>query len=202
MGNKIYKKKFSQPKDEQLPKLRGDWGNSNKFGRSENSFQKNKNPKIERLKLLNKKEEKEIIDKLDNQFGIKQIPGKIFMRGKQRLFLYLGSFDEENIRELEKIVFVERAGVYFGKIEEYGIRLSIEGTQIMKEEITKNIVELKKDEMETWMMGHEVLKKSGFRGFVIMKYKSDMLGTGKASTEKITNFIPKSRRLRDRTIEK
>jgi len=29
-----------------------------------------------------------------------------------------------------------------------------------------------------------------------------LLGTGKASEEKITNFIPKSRRLRDRSIEK
>jgi len=202
MGNKINKKGFSQPKEEQLQKLRRDGGSSKKFGRIENFLQKNQNPKIERLKLLNKREEKEIINKLNEQFGIKQIPGKLFMRGKQRIFLYIGSFDEENIRELEKIVFVERAGVYFGKIEEYGIRLSIEGTQIMKEEITKNIVELKKDEMQTWMMGHEVLKKSSFRGFVIIKYKNDMLGTGKASTEKITNFIPKSRRLRDKTIEK
>jgi len=33
-----------------------------------------------------------------------------------------------------------------------------------------------------------------------MKYENDMLGTGKASEEKITNFIPKSRRLKDKTI--
>src|SRR3989344_3936107 len=89
-----------------------------------------------------------------------------------------------------------------GVVKEYGIRLSIEGSQILKNEITKNLVELNKEEVETWMMGHELIKKTGINGFVIMKYEKDMLGTGKASSDKITNFIPKSRRLKDRSIEK
>ena len=93
-------------------------------------------------------------------------------------------------------------GVYLGKIEEYGIRLSIEGSQILKKEISKNFVELNYEETQTWMMGHEVIKKTGITGFVIIKYKEDLLGTGKASIEKITNFIPKSRRLKDRNVEK
>jgi len=172
--------------------------------KKENKINKKKfsPPKINRLRIICGKEEKEIINKLNEQFGIKKIPGKLFMRGKERIFFYKGNFDKEKIQELEKIVFIERVGVYFGKIEEYGIRLSIEGSQIMKNEISKNIVELTKEEMQTWMMGHEVLKKSGLRGFVIMKYGEDMLGTGKASEEKITNFIPKSRRLRDKSIKK
>ncbi len=160
------------------------------------------NPHIENLKLIDGKERELIIKKLDEQFGIKKIPGMILMRGHERIFLFQGNFDEEKIRALEEISFVERTGVYLGKIEEYGIRLSIEGSQILKDEIKKNVVELNKDEMEMWMMGHEVLKKTGTTGFVIVKYQSDMLGTGKASVEKITNFIPKSRRLKDKSIEK
>jgi len=50
-------------------------------------------------------------------------------------------------------------------------------------------------------MGYEIRKKTGLKDYVVMKYKDDMLGTGRASEEKITNFIPKSRRLRDRNIE-
>ncbi|MDP3966483.1 MAG: hypothetical protein Q8Q04_03050 [archaeon] len=157
---------------------------------------------ISDLKIIEGKEKKEIFDKLNLQFGIKKIPGKIFMRGKEKIFLFQGSFDEEKIRELEKISFIERVGVYLGKIEEYGIRLSIEGAQILKNEITKNVIILDEEEMKTWMMGHEVIKKTGITGFVILKYKEDMLGTGKASIDKITNFIPKSRRLKDRSIEK
>ena len=159
-------------------------------------------PESQGLHAIKGKERKEFIEKLDEQFGIKKIPGELFRRGKERIFLFSGSFDEDKIRKLEKISFVERAGVYLGKIEEFGIRLSIEGSEILKSQISKNVIELDDKEKDTWMMGHEVLKKTGFTGFVIIKYKSDMLGTGKASAEKITNFIPKSRRLKDRNVEK
>ena len=159
-------------------------------------------PAIQNLKFITGKEKKEIMEKLNEQFGIKKISGKLFRRGKERIFLFEGDFDEKKIKKLEKITFVERAGVYLGKIEEYGIRLSIEGTQILKNEITKNIIELTKEEKETWMKGHEVLRKNKTTGFVIIKYQDEMLGTGRASAEKITNFIPKSRRLKDKSIEK
>lgn len=156
----------------------------------------------EQLKIFTEKEKRDFIKKLNEQFGIKKIPGTLIKRGKERIFLFQGNLDEKKIRELEKISFVERAGLYFAKEEDYGIRISIEGSQITKNEITKNVVELNKEEMQTWMMGHEVLKKTGLNGFVIIKYMGDMLGTGKASEEKITNFIPKSRRLKDKSIEK
>lgn len=155
---------------------------------------------IEKLKIIEGKELKNFIEKLNEQFGITKIPGKVIMRGKERVFLFTGDFTEKELRELEKATFVERAGTYIAKIEERGIRLSIEGSEIFKDQITKNIVELNEEEMNTWMMGHEVLKKSETTGFVIIKYENDMLGTGKASVEKITNFIPKSRRLKDKTI--
>lgn len=36
------------------------------------------------------------------------------------------------------------------------------------------------------------------KGFIVMKNNDDYLGCGKASETKITNFIPKSRRLKNR----
>ena len=157
---------------------------------------------IENIKILKGKERKEILDSLKTQFGIEKFNGTLLQRGKERIFLYEGNFDEEDLKKLEKITFIERAGIYLGKLEDHKMRLSIEGSQILKNEIKKNIVELDDQEKDIWMMGHEILKKTGLNGFVIMKYKEDLLGTGKASEEKITNFIPKSRRLRDRSIEK
>lgn len=164
-------------------------------------MKKNQKPIIPNLEILEGKKRKEIIDRLNEQFGIKEIPGMLLVRGKERIFLFTGNYNEEKLRKLEEVSFVERAGVYLGKVEEKGIRLSIEGSEILKDQIKKCVVELNKEEMQTWMMGHEVLKESGKTGFVIIKYKDDMLGTGKASAEKITNFIPKSRRLKDKTIE-
>ncbi|MEK6819646.1 MAG: hypothetical protein AABY03_00410 [Nanoarchaeota archaeon] len=152
------------------------------------------------MKILNEKQKKEIEEKLEERFGIKEIPGKIVMRGGERLFLYSGNLDEEKIREIEETVFIERVGIYFAKIEENGeMRLSIEGTQILREQIKKNIFILNEEQLEKWMMGSELNIKSGMKGFVIMKYKDELLGTGKASEEKISNFIPKNRRLREKS---
>ena len=39
-------------------------------------------------------------------------------------------------------------------------------------------------------------KRARKHGFLAMKQKDDFLGTGKASAEKIGNFIPKNRRLK------
>ena len=48
------------------------------------------------------------------------------------------------------------------------------------------------------MKGQQLDIKTGKRGMIIMKYKENFLGTGKASEEKIGNFIPKSRRVKER----
>lgn len=151
---------------------------------------------IEPLRIIEGTQLENLKEKLNEQFGIKEIPGRIMLRGKERVFLFTGNITEENLRTLEQRTFVERAGTYIAKNVDGEYRLSIEGSQIFKNQITKNIVELTEVEMLEWMHGSEVLKETGIRGFAIMKYKEDMLGTGKASEAKITNFIPKSRRLK------
>lgn len=150
------------------------------------------------LKILNKNQKKEIENLLKKQFGIDKIPGIIVRRGEERLFLFSGDFDEKQIRRLERNVIIERIGVYFATVIGNEIRLSIEGSQALKSQIKKNIFSLNSDQAEEWMKGRELLVKTGKRGFLIMKYKDDFLGTGKASEEKIGNFIPKSRRLKNR----
>ena len=153
---------------------------------------------MNRLKILNKNEKREIENKLKKQFGIQNIPGIIVKRSEERLFLFSGNFNKRQIKKLEDLVIIERIGVYFANIFGGEIRLSIEGSQILKDQIKKNIFELDKEQAEEWMMGRELLIKTGKRGFLIMKYNDDFLGTGKASQEKIGNFVPKSRRLKNR----
>ena len=152
------------------------------------------------LKILNKKQKQEILNKLGEQFGIKEISGELFMMGKEKLFLFSGSFTYREIKKLEKLTIIERIGVYFAKIDERSnsLRLSIEGVQILKDQINKNIFEIPEELVEQWMKGRELNIKTGKKGFVVMKYDDDFLGTGKASEEKIGNFIPKVRRLREK----
>ena len=152
---------------------------------------------MNRLKILNKNEKKEIVNKLSKQFGVEEVPGLILRRGAERLFLFQGSFNEGQIKKLEDKVPVDKVGVYFAKIIKDEIKLSIEGTHLLKNQIQKNIFQLTKQQAEQWMKGQELNIQTGKKGFLVMKYKNDFLGCGKASEKKIGNFIPKSRRLKN-----
>jgi len=196
------------------------------------------------IHFFTKQETQKILTKLHEQFGINEIPGILLRIGQERIFLYQGSLNEKEIKELEKNISIERLGIYFAKIQNDEIRLSIEGVNILKGQIKNNIFELNKEQIEEWMKGKELLfedienfnkpklkvnnkipseeyningtpvseqsepvqeweggnkiitKKP--RRFIIMKYKGDFVGTGKASELKISNFIPKSRRLKEK----
>lgn len=153
---------------------------------------------MEYIKILAAQEKKQIEQKLNQQFGIKEIPGKIVMRGAERLFFFTGEINEAEIRKIEDIIPIEKIGVYFAKLINDDMKLTIEGTQILHSQINKGIFEINDTQAEEWMMGRELSIKTGLRGFVVIKNRSDLLGCGKASQDKITNFIPKSRRLKNR----
>lgn len=148
------------------------------------------------LKILNSKEKQEIVNILNKQFGIEQIDGMIIKIGEERLFLFDGGLNEKELRKIESIVQIERIGVYFGKFQNDMIRLSIEGVQLLQNQIKRNIFEIPEDQIENWLMGQDLLIETGKRNFLIMKYKEDLIGMGKASESKIGNYIPKSRRLK------
>lgn len=150
------------------------------------------------LKLFNKQEKEKFIRKLNEQFGITEIPWEIAKLGKERIIVFSGNISEKEIQNIDRISRIEGIGLYFAKIDEktQDIRLSIEGVQLVQNQITKNIFELDEKLAEQWMMGQDLNIATGKKGFFIMKYKNDFLGTGKISAEKISNFIPKSRRLK------
>jgi len=161
---------------------------------------KKRKENLGRLKILNEKEKEKIQHKLNDQFGIQEIPGKIIMIGKERLFVFLGDLELKKILEFDKIGLIDKIGIYFAKFVEDSIRLSIEGTLLLKDQITKNIFEIDEDQMNQWMKGQDLQIKTGKKDFLIIKYKEDFLGCGKASKEKIGNFIPKNRRLKERIV--
>lgn len=149
------------------------------------------------LKFLDKNEKKELIQKLNEQFGIKEIPWPLIKWGNERIIIFSGNADEKEIEKIRELAIIEIIGLYFAK-EEYGLRLSIEATQLLKNQITKNIFELNEEQMNEWMKGHELNIQTGKKGFLVMKYKNDLLGCGKASENKISNFVPKERRIKER----
>ena len=150
------------------------------------------------IKILTEQDKKKIEKKVHEQFGVKELNGKILKLGEEKLFFFTGQIDEEEIRKIEQSAPIEKVGVYFAKLINEEIKLTIEGTQLLKEQITKGIFSINDKQAEEWMMGWELNIESGLRGFVVMKNNEDYLGCGKASEHKITNFIPKPRRLKNR----
>ena len=149
------------------------------------------------IKVLNSKEKHRIIEKLKERFGIKSIPYIIVQSGKERLRIASTSLSADKIKELSQNVNIESIGLYFATLVNDEIRLSIDATHLLKSQINKNILEISEKEKEEWLKGGDLQKKNNERGFVIIRYKEDLLGTGKLSEEKIGNFLPKERRVKD-----
>ena len=86
--------------------------------------------------------------------------------------------------------------MYFCDLEN-GIRLSIEGSQIIGPKATKNVVEINDEQVKQWLKGEdlEIEDKNNYSGFVIIKNKNDFLGTGKIKDNKILNYVNKGRRV-------
>jgi len=148
------------------------------------------------IKFLSNQEKEKLLRQLNSQFGIKELPWIVGKLGKERIILFSGDLSEKEILRMDEFGRVEGVGLYFAKEMPDGIRLSIEGTQLLKDQINKNIFELNEKQSEEWMLGQEIPVQIKEKGFMIMKFKDDFLGTGKASEGRITNFVPKPRRLK------
>jgi NOL1/NOP2/fmu family ribosome biogenesis protein len=150
------------------------------------------------LRFYTKQEKEKLVQQLNEQFGIKEIPWEVAKLGKERIILFSGDMSEKDLIKFDYLARIEGVGLYFAKIDEHtkDIRLSIEGANLLKDQITKNIFEMDEKQAEQWMLGQELNITTGKKGFFIMKFKDDILGTGKISENKISNFVPKSRRLK------
>ena len=87
---------------------------------------------------------------------------------------------------------INSLGVYFGVFEN-NFRLSIEGSQLIGDKITKSIIEL--EDPTKWLEGNNV-NADGENGLKIVKSGKDYLGTGQLKDGVLINYIPKERRIK------
>ncbi len=145
------------------------------------------------LKILNSKEIKEVLKLVENQWGAKLKLAYGFLKNnKGRVFLISRDISKIDISRLR----LNSVGMYFCEIDNKGIRLSIEGSQIVGQKATKNIVELSEEETKRWLKGEDLEKEcKDCSGFVILRHNNDFLGTGKCANGRILNYVSKSRRV-------
>ena len=145
------------------------------------------------LKVLNNKEIKEVLKLIEGQWGAKVKLDYGFLRNnKGRVFVVSKDIAKINTSKLR----LNSAGMYFCEIDSKGIRLSIEGSQIIGANASKNVVELNEGEARKWFKGEDLEKNcEKCSGFLIIKHKNDFLGTGKYANGKIMNYVGKTRRV-------
>lgn len=145
------------------------------------------------LKILNSREIKEIYGMIENQWGAKiKLDYGFLKNNKNRIFIISKDISKIDLSRLR----LNSAGMYFCEIDNKGIRLSIEGSQIIGANAAKNIVELDEEDAKKWFKGEDLQKEcKNCSGFVILRNKKDFLGTGKYSNGKIMNYVGKTRRV-------
>lgn len=142
------------------------------------------------VKILNSKEKKAILKIIKNQWNCEFKTDLTFLlTHKNRIYIINNNFSNIDISTLK----IDHLGSYFGELYPNNLRLSIEGSQLIGPLAKKNIIELNKEEMRSWLKGNDLQKKG--EGFIILKYKTDFIGCGTASLNTITNFVPKNRRI-------
>jgi len=148
------------------------------------------------LKLLKSSQKKKVLEKLNEQFGITNLPFLLIESGKEKLRAFSGTLNRDEIFELSKITNIETIGIYLAKHEEgKDIRLSIDACHLLKDQISKNIVLISPEDLKLWIRGHDLDIKTA-AGAVIIKSGDDFVGCGVSNSEKIYNYIPKERRIR------
>jgi len=144
-----------------------------------------------RQQPMNSKEVNKVLKQLKEQFDI-EFPKDyyFFKNNKGRIFLISKKLKDINLEKVR----VNELGLYFATIEKDGIRLSIEGSQLLKN-VKKNIIELNEKQFLEWLKGFDIEIEDKRQGYMIVKHKNYYCGSGKLKENKLHNFVPKSRRI-------
>ncbi|HLG24706.1 MAG TPA: hypothetical protein VI564_07295 [Candidatus Nanoarchaeia archaeon] len=148
---------------------------------------------MQQLKILNSKEIKEVTKLIGDQWDSDLKLDYGFLKSaKNRIFLINKEISKIDLTKLR----INSMGMYFCELDERGIRLSIEGSQLIGPHAKKNVVEINSLESRNWLRGEDLEKEClSISGSVIIKNKNDFLGCGKYNNGKILNFVSKTRRI-------
>jgi len=147
---------------------------------------------MQNLKVLERKDKKRFLELLKTQFNFKEKLDYVFLtNNKNKIFIVNKEIANINLDKIR----INSIGLYIAEFRNNEVRLSIEGSQIIGPSSDKNIIELDDKQARDWLKGNDIEITSKTKEFVILKHKNDYLGSGKATIDKILNFVPKTRRL-------
>jgi len=160
-----------------------------------------------RIQILDKTKKKKVLEGLGYLGELKM--NELFIRTGDRIRVFSGSLTNEQIMRFWSLFQIEGIGLYLAKDlqDKKGnreTRISLDGLHSIKEQITKGVLELEKNQIESWLKGNnlELSKEQrekylDLKGFVAIKYRDDFVGTARLTEQKaLLSFLPKERRVR------
>lgn len=144
-------------------------------------------------KFLNSKELKPIRKFLSEQFGFEEKLHYVFsITEKGDVYII-----NESMKEIDlSLLRTHTIGIYFGEWKKGQFRPSIEGSQIIGSQCTKNVYGVDEKLEKMWMYGLDIPHKGKTEGFVLVKGR-DFLGSGRVKEDKVLNHVPKGRRIHE-----
>lgn len=149
---------------------------------------------MQQLKILNSKEIKQILKLIEEQWDAELKVDYAFLQSpKNRVFIVNKDISKIDFSKLR----ANSIGMYFCEIDNVGIRLSIEGSQIVGPKAEKNVIKINDEQAKQWLKGEdlEIEDKKDYSGFLIIRHNNDFLGAGKYKDGKVLNYVSKSRRI-------
>ena len=150
---------------------------------------------IKNAEVLNSKRIKQILQLLKLQWNYSETFEYGFLQKENDLFLITRDLDKIDVQEVN----VNSLGMYFGELRHDTLRLSIEGSQIVGKNATKNVMELNNEQLQHWLRGDDmdvanIKGNYGDNNFVLIKHEKNFYGCGRVKDGTLLNFVPKSRR--------
>lgn len=148
-----------------------------------------------KVEFYNSKKRKELIEKLNSQFGVKTLVPIIFETGREKIRGFSGDLTIDEIYALNKITNIEFIGLYLFSQGLEDLRISFDGTTLFKDQFEHNVLLIDDDQLDKWIRGNS-LNMSVKKGMYIIKHNDDVFGCGISDGDRIINFVPKERRIR------
>lgn len=148
------------------------------------------------LKFLeyNSKELYKFFKEAVEEFGIKEekFAGYKYLLKNNDVYAIDKDYDDTELGKYERI------GFRFGIIDKkYSLTLHTQAIQLLGVYAEKNVYELTdKEELKVYLEGR-IIKKSGYKGQMIITYKGTVLGTAIASKDGIKSRFPRAKRTQD-----
>jgi NOL1/NOP2/fmu family ribosome biogenesis protein len=152
-----------------------------------------------KFQILNKAKKKEILQALA-VYGISRLD-YLLLQTDSKLRIFSGMLSKNELIALLRGIEVDNVGLYFASKEE-GIRISLDAVHLLSKQIKHNILEISDEQAKKWFYGSTLevseTEKAGTKeGFIILKNGEDFIGIGKLTKNKILNFLPKERRIKN-----